>query len=86
MQRNPAKTSLPKLSELRFGDRTWGYVGSSRIRATLLRRIGESGNLVVYADQREAGNPGVLYISTGHGGFDLYREQRAETPSGEYPF
>ena len=73
MQRNPAKSSLPKLSEFRFGDRTWSYVGSSRIRSAMLRRVGESGTMVIYADQREVGSPGVLYIARGGGGYDLYR-------------
>lgn len=84
MQRNPAKSSLPKLTEFRFGDKTWSYVGSSRIRSNLLRRIGESGALVVYADQREIDSPAVLYVSTGGGRFDLYREQRAAPVSSGY--
>ena len=76
MQSNPVKSSVPRLSEFRFGGRSWSYVGSSRIRSTLLRRVGESEGLVAYADQREAGNPGVLYVATGTGRYDLYREQR----------
>jgi hypothetical protein len=32
--------------------------------------------MVVYADQREVGSPGILYIGTGGGRYDLYREQR----------
>jgi hypothetical protein len=85
MQRNPAKSSVPKLSEFRFDGRTWSYVGSSRIRSNLLRLVGESGGLVVYADQRDADAPGVLYVPSGPDRYDLYREQRSMPhPAGGY--
>ena len=85
MQRNTGGSSVPTLSEFHFRKRRWGYVGSSHIRSTLLRRVDESGALVLYADQGDSESPSVLYVPTETGWFDLYRKQRADPQSSYGP-
>lgn len=63
-------------SEIRFADRTWSYVGSSRIRVSLLRLVGAADTAALYAERRDAESPSVLYIPAAAGRYDLYRKQR----------